>query len=106
MNIAASKTVLAAIVLALMLPFGSRAQSSAAAEAGKPPVPMHEQMMAMHEQMEKIQRANDPQEREKLVHEHMQVCMQMMSTMGAASRGAAHGMMGQGHGAKAGDHGH
>jgi len=51
---------------------------------------MHEQMTKMHEQMEKIHAATDPQERRKLMDEHMQSMregMKMMRGMGADTMG-------------------
>ncbi len=103
MKMAASKSVSSAIVLAFMLPFGAHAQTGAAASGGTPPAPMQERMKAMHAQMERINGAKDPQEREKLTQEHMQDCMQMMSAMGAAPHGTGGAA---GRGAKDGGHSH
>lgn len=52
---------------------------------------MQEQMKNMHEQMEKIQAATDPQERKRLMEEHMQSMRDGMKTM----RGMGGGMMGK-----------
>lgn len=51
---------------------------------------MHEQMTKMHGQMEKIHAATDPQERRKLMDEHMQSMregMKMMRGMGGDAMG-------------------
>gem|GEM_PF-238701 len=48
-------------------------------------MPMHQQMQAMREQMQKIHATEDPQERHKLMQEHRQSMHDMMKMM--------HGMM-------------
>ena len=44
---------------------------------------MHEHMLQMREQMERIRAAQDPAERQRLMHEHMQSMHQHMQMMGA-----------------------
>jgi hypothetical protein len=43
---------------------------------------MHEQMLAMREQMARIHATQDPAERQRLMHEHMQSMQQAMHMMG------------------------
>ena len=55
---------------------------------------MHEHMQKMQQQMEKIRATNDPQERDRLVQEHMksmQEGMKMMHHMGGPMMGGGKG---------------
>ena len=48
----------------------------------------------MHEQMERIRRTTDLQERQKLMREHMHAVQQIMQTMGGMDRARTAGVMG------------
>ena len=50
-------------------------------------------MLKMHEHMHKIMQAKDPKERDKLMHEHMQMMQEHMKMMGGTK---GDGMMGPG----------
>jgi hypothetical protein len=59
------------------------AQASNGAPQGEPAMAaMHAHMQAMREQMARIQGAQDPGERQRLMHEHMQSMHQHMQMMG------------------------
>ena len=69
------------------------AAASAETEAGGHSMDaVHEHMLQMRQQMERIQAAQDPAERQRLMHEHMQSMqqhVQMMGSMRAEPRAAA-----------------
>ncbi len=63
-------------------------KASATKQGGMPMGMMQDSILKMHEQMHKIMQTSDPQEREKLKLEHMQMMQDHMKMMG--------GMMGPG----------
>ena len=66
-----------------------QAQSSGeAAPGGQSMAGMHEHMEAMRAQMARIHAAQDPEERQRLMHEHMQSMQQHMQMMGRMGQGA------------------
>ena len=65
---------------------GAAATEQAAPAAGMPG--MHEHMQLMREQMARIHAAQDPEERQRLMHEHMQSMQQHMTMMGRMATSA------------------
>jgi hypothetical protein len=64
--------------------YEQHAASSAEAEAGAHSMAtMHEHMLQMRQQMGRIQAAQDPAERRRLMQEHMQSMQQHMQMMGS-----------------------
>lgn len=95
-----SPILIAAIVaFALSAPFASAREGTAPLKPAmgmdmeKPMSEMRENMKKMQQQMEKLMATTDPQERERLMHEHMQT-MQERQKMMHAHMHAMHGMGG------------
>lgn len=85
------KTTIGGLVLAALLTPAAFAQSQGDGQQG-------DRFTQMQQKMEKAREAQTPEERRKLMHEHMQMMHEQMQKM--------HGMMGQGmkgEGMKAGD---
>jgi hypothetical protein len=79
------------VLAAAFLPLTALAQGPITPSAGEQMAQMQRNMDAMHEQMARIHATQDPQERQRLMHEHMQNMHQGMTMMGQMM-----GPMGQG----------
>ena len=77
----------ATLLVILLSSFASvlYAQPPSQGQTATPPQ-MQARMQAMREQMERIQATKDPEERERLMHEHMQTMQQNMTMMGEMMR--------------------
>ena len=64
------------------------AQPAAPSQQGSPTHDMRAHMQAMHEQMERIHAAQDPEERQRLMSEHMQSMQESMGMMGRMGQSA------------------
>jgi hypothetical protein len=76
------------VLAAAFLPLAALAQGPAIPQVEQM-AQMQKNMDAMHEQMARIHATQDPQERQRLMHEHMQNMHQGMMMMGQMGQGEA-----------------
>ncbi len=94
--------IAAFVACALSAPFASAQERTAplkpamSMDMEKPMSEMRENMTKMQQQMEKLMATTDPQERERLMHEHMQTMQERQKMMHAHMHAmhATHGMGG------------